>query len=145
MSSTHHSFSGKWGEKYQWEGARSRVYQMQDSGTVTENWLIGKAESAENFALRFYEVQPHCSTKEEKHAHDHGIVILQGQADIEINGAVRPVKQGDVVFIAPNDLHVLHNTGDGLLGFFCIIPAKRIKKDQLVWAEGDFFDEKPSS
>jgi quercetin dioxygenase-like cupin family protein len=140
MPSTIHNFIGEWGENHQWEGARSRIYNKQDERVVTENWIIGKKEGAENFALRYYEVAPQHSTRKERHAHDHGIIILHGQANAEINDVVYPVKQGDVIYVAPNDLHVFRNTGDGSFGFCCIIPAKREVGGEIVWAEGDFFD-----
>ena len=135
MGAAHHKFIGEWGKDHQWEGARSRIYHMEDQGSVSENWLIGKSEGAENFALRFYNVEPHCSSKLETHAHDHGVVILQGQADVQIGEQIFQASQGDVLYIPPNHLHVLHNTGEGTLGFLCMIPAKREKNGRVIWAE----------
>lgn len=142
MGSTHHSFLGEWGKSQKWESARSRVYNKEDDLVVTENWLIGKKEGAENFALRYYEVQPNHSTRKEHHTHDHGIIVAQGQANAEVNGEVFSIKQGDVLYVAPNDEHVFRNTGDDIFAFFCIIPAKREKDGQIVWAEGDYFDKR---
>jgi quercetin dioxygenase-like cupin family protein len=142
VSSIYHEFLGEWGKKYDWDGARTRPLQLDENNTINESWLIGKAEGAENFAVRFYQVQPHCSTKREKHDHDHGLVFLQGKGNVEVDTSVYAVKQGDVLYIKSNDLHVIQNTGEDVLGFLCIIPAKRIKNGQMVWSEENLFVDK---
>ena len=55
--STIHRFIGDWGARPEWDGARSRAYSQGAQG-ATETWLIGKAEQAENFAMRYYELEP---------------------------------------------------------------------------------------
>jgi hypothetical protein len=37
---------------------------------------------------------------------------------------------------------VIQNTGEDVLGFLCIIPAKRIKNGQMVWSEENLFVDK---
>jgi quercetin dioxygenase-like cupin family protein len=130
-----HRFTGKWGERFGWSGARVRQYGLGASEGVTETWLIGKAEEAQNFALRYYEIDPGGHSRQETHAHDHGIVFVSGQGRVLLGEASHDVAQGDVVYIRPYTLHQIINTGPAMLGFLCIIPARREKAGEIVWAE----------
>jgi quercetin dioxygenase-like cupin family protein len=130
-----HKFIGEWNGSLEWEGARSRVYQSKDVSSVTETWLIGKAESAENFAMRYYQVGPGGNSRKEQHPYDHGILILQGSGEVLLGSDIFSISQGDVIYIAPDLEHQLINSGPTPLGFLCIIPAKRKKQGNIVWAE----------
>lgn len=130
-----HSFKGK-DENYRWEGARWRRYEDRDDVKgVTENWLIGKREQAENFAMRYYEVEVGGFSHAEQHDHDHGILLLRGKARLQVNEDYFDLEPYDVAYVSPNDFHQLVNTGDEPMGFICVIPAKRVKKGAEVWAE----------
>lgn len=129
-------FDGEWGERMAWSGARMRHYDSDVAAGVTENWLIGKAEGARNFAIRYYEVEVDGRTVQEEHAHDHGIVVLRGKGRVLLSDEWHDIGVGDVVYIEPNARHQLLNTGEGPLGFICVIPAVRKKKGKEVWAEG---------
>lgn len=129
-------FIGEWPEAPAWEGQRTRAYPTStEYAEVTENWLIGKAEQAENFALRYYQVGPNGFTRKENHPYDHGIVILHGQGEALIGAEKQAFSQGDMLYIPPDVEHQMINTGDGPMGFLCIIPAKRQKHGETVWAD----------
>jgi quercetin dioxygenase-like cupin family protein len=130
-----HKFVGQWGEVFKWEGARFRRYGNGASEGASETWLIGKAEQAQNFALRYYELEGGGHSRKETHAHDHGILFLRGAGHVLIENDVHGVAEGDVVYIAPNEPHQIINTSDEVLGWLCIIPARRVKNDKTVWAE----------
>ncbi len=130
-----HKFIGQWGEIFKWSGSRARLYDTESQASVTETWLIGKAEGAENFALRYYEIGARGHSNRESHAHDHGILFLCGQGQVQLGDALHDVAQGDVVYIPPNAIHQIINTAETKLGFLCIIPARRSKQGQIVWAE----------
>jgi quercetin dioxygenase-like cupin family protein len=132
---TIHKFSGEWNKSLAWEGARSRIYQSKDVASVTETWLIGKAEGAENFAMRYYQVGPGGNSRREQHPYDHGILVLHGTGEVLLGSDTFPISQGDVVYIPPNLEHQLINGGSTPLGFLCIIPAKREKQGKIVWSE----------
>jgi quercetin dioxygenase-like cupin family protein len=135
MNGTIHKFSGDWERDFNWEGARSRMYQNTADNQVSETWIIGKKEGAENFAFRFYQLSPGSHSKKEQHPYDHGILVLQGSGEVQLGEETHAISRGDVVHIAPDALHQLVNTGDKPLGFLCVIPARRLKGDQIVWAE----------
>jgi quercetin dioxygenase-like cupin family protein len=123
-----------------WDGARTRSYSLEN-GKVIESWLIGKAEKAENFALRYYKLGLGMNTRKECHAHDHGIIIMHGKALIILENEQIEAEMGDVVYISSDEEHQLRNIGDENLGFMCIIPAKRMKNNNEVWAETGLFED----
>ena len=90
---------------------------------VVENWLIGKGENAQNFAVRYYEVDVGGFSHAEQHPHDHGVIILRGKARAILWDEEFDVEPYDVVYIEPDHFHQLINIGDEPMGFLCIIPA----------------------
>jgi quercetin dioxygenase-like cupin family protein len=133
-------FLGKWGEEYNWEGVRSRRYNME-SGPVDESWIIGKADGAQNFAIRYYHLAGHAVSKLEEHHHDHGIIILHGEGTVLIGETEHAAGQGDAVYIPPDTLHQIKNGTENPMGFLCVIPAKREKQGKVVWSEEGLFPE----
>jgi quercetin dioxygenase-like cupin family protein len=130
-----HKFTGDWNTSLGWDGARTREYLSEDVASVSETWLIGKAEGAENFAMRYYQVGPGGNSRRENHPYDHGILILHGEGEVLLDNEKHSISQGDVVYIPPNMEHQLINHGPIPMGFLCIIPAKRVKQGEIVWAE----------
>lgn len=129
-----HKFKGEWGKNFVWEDARTRAYSQHACG-ATETWLIGKAEKAENFAMRYYELEPEGYSRDEDHPYDHGVMFLRGAGEVSLDGEVHQVETGDVVYIASDARHQIRNTGAEILGWVCIIPARRRKQGKTVWAE----------
>ena len=135
MTGTIQKFTGDWNQDFQWEGTRSRQYQNDQVNQVSETWLIGKKEGAENFAFRYYQVEADGFTRKEQHPYDHGMLILQGEGEVLLGNQTHYISQGDIIHIPPDALHQISNIGDGPLGFLCVIPARREKGGKIVWAE----------
>jgi quercetin dioxygenase-like cupin family protein len=137
-----HRFIGEWGNSMKWEGGRSRSYDGENVSGVIETWLIGKNEDAQNFAMRFYSVESDGNTVEEQHDHDHGILVLFGKAKVFMGEHWHDLDQGDVVYIPPMVRHQVLNRGNEQMGFICVIPARRKKKNKIVWADEEIkFDQ----
>jgi quercetin dioxygenase-like cupin family protein len=128
-------FTGDWTQVFQWDNSKTRMYQNTETNQVSETWLIGKAEGAQNFAFRYYQISPGGHSREEQHPYDHGMLILQGQGEVLLGNEVKPISRGDIVYIAPDLLHQVRNTSNDPLGFICVIPAHREKGGVIVWAE----------
>lgn len=128
-------FTGDWDQVFRWEGARTRMYQNDDTNQVSETWMIGKKEGAQNFAFRYYQLSPGSHSRKEQHPHDHGMLFLQGKGEVLLGEQTHPISRGDVIYIAPDLLHQVNNTSGEPLGFICVIPARREKSGTTVWAE----------
>jgi mannose-6-phosphate isomerase-like protein (cupin superfamily) len=47
--------------------------------------------------------------------------ILEGQGEISIDGSIYKLEKNDTVFVPPNALQWVRNTGEGQLVFLCIV------------------------
>ncbi len=96
---------------------------------LTQRWVINKESGAENFSMRFLELEPGASTPLHQHNSEHEIFVLVGLGTVEANGVVNPIREGSVIYIAPNEVHKFTNTGASILRFIdsVMLPA-RIKK-----------------
>lgn len=96
-----------------------------DSRGVSVRWLITKDDGADNFAMRYFEVEPGGQTALHSHCWEHEVFILDGQGLVVCGGSERRVNRGYVVLIPPNMGHHLKNTGKGNFSFLCLIPYRK--------------------
>jgi mannose-6-phosphate isomerase-like protein (cupin superfamily) len=60
-------------------------------------------------------------------------VILQGEGTMRIDDETAPVKKGAVVYIPPQALQSIENTGKDSLDFLCVVdPAWRPEDEEVV-------------
>ncbi len=74
--------------------------------------LIGEAEGARQYRMRYFEVPPGGRTARERHAHDHGVMIVAGRARVTLGEQTHEVGEGDVVYVAGDELHCFETLGD---------------------------------
>jgi len=116
-------------DAWRWEGVAVQDYAA-DGGRgyaadgVTKQVLIGPADGARRFAMRYFELAPGRATSLDTHHHDHGVLILRGAGVVQLGDTHRPIGVGDVVYVAPDEVHQFSNTGSEPLGFICVIPPK---------------------
>jgi quercetin dioxygenase-like cupin family protein len=119
-----HRFNGNTEQdRYEWEGVEAEKYDAAGFEGVVKNVLIGPGEQAPNFIIRYFQLEPGGSSRLERHQHDHGVIILNGNAQVQINDGFENLGPLDVVYVAGDDLHQFVNTGDKTLGFICVIKA----------------------
>ena len=86
-------------------------------------WIFDERAGTKNFFMRLFEIAPLKETQADKHPYEHEIFILKGKGTVEIDYDKFEVASGDAVYIAPNKLHQIRNTGDTLLQFICMVPG----------------------
>jgi quercetin dioxygenase-like cupin family protein len=118
-----HRFTGE-DNDFNWEGAIARGYTKSNTKGADGKVLIGKADGAQQFIIRYFRVEPGGWTALESHPHDHGIFILHGRARVLLGSVEVEVGPRDAVYISPNETHKLSPAGDEALGFLCIVPPK---------------------
>jgi len=99
-----------------------RAVDMPGASGCRVRWLIGEADSAPNFAMRRFAVEPGGFTPHHSHPYEHEIYVLRGEGEVLEGDQPHPLRAGDVVYVAPNDVHQFRNTGDAPLEFLCLIP-----------------------
>jgi mannose-6-phosphate isomerase-like protein (cupin superfamily) len=58
--------------------------------------------------------------------------IIEGEGAISIDGQITSVETGDTVFVPPNALQSVRNTGPGSMAFLCIVSPPWSADDELV-------------
>jgi quercetin dioxygenase-like cupin family protein len=60
----------------------------------------------------------------ERHPHDHGVIVLSGRARVTLGEEVQEVGEGDVVYVAGDELHCFEALGEDALSFLCVAPPR---------------------
>ncbi len=121
-----HRFTGKPDENiFTWENVETKVFSAIEVRGVIKNVLVGPQDGAPNFVIRFFQVPFGGSTFNHAHPHEHGIVIITGEARIAIENETYELSQYDSVFVSGNDHHQIFNIGKTPLGFICVIPREK--------------------
>jgi quercetin dioxygenase-like cupin family protein len=108
---------------------------MEGAAGCRVRWLLGEKDSAPNFAMREFEVSPGGHTPKHFHDYEHEVFVLAGRGVVVDGDQERPLAPGDVVFVAPNDVHQFRNTGSDTLRFLCLIPNSATGKSVTVVPE----------
>ena len=96
--------------------------EMEGASGCTVRWLVGEADKAPNFAMRQFEVAPGGYTPRHSHPYEHEVYVLDGGGVVVEGDVEHRLSSGDVVYVAPGDVHQFRNTGDRPLKFLCLIP-----------------------
>jgi quercetin dioxygenase-like cupin family protein len=105
-----------------WEGVAPLAYDDAALERVEKHELIGPADGASSYRVRYFHVPAGGGTALEQHPHDHGVVIQHGRARVTLGDQVHELGPGDVVYVEGNELHCFEALGDEALGFICVAP-----------------------
>jgi quercetin dioxygenase-like cupin family protein len=94
--------------------------------------LVGDAGEKTNFQVRYFEIAPAGFTTLEHHRHEHAVVVLRGRGEVRLGDAWHEVGFGDVVYVAPDEVHQLRNPGAEPFGFLCMVDAERDRPAAVV-------------
>jgi quercetin dioxygenase-like cupin family protein len=108
-----------------WEGVVPAAYDDPALAGVEKHDLIGPADGAASYRVRYFHVPAGGRTALERHPHDHGVVIQRGRARVTLGADVHELGRGDVVYVEGNELHCFEALGDEPLGFICVAPPAR--------------------
>jgi quercetin dioxygenase-like cupin family protein len=104
-----------------WEGVARAGYPDPALAGVEKHELIGPADGADAYRVRYFHVPAGGRTALERHAHDHGVVIERGRARVTLGDERHELGPGDVVYVAGDELHCFEALGDEPLGFICVV------------------------
>ena len=108
---------------------------MEGAAGCRVRWLVGEKDDAPTFAMREFEVAPGGHTPKHFHDYEHEVYVLAGNGTILDGEVERPLAAGDVLFVAPNDVHQFRNTGSEPMRFLCLIPNTATGKNVTVVPE----------
>jgi len=100
----------------------AKPVEMEGASGCTVRWLVDENDGAPNFAMRQFEVQPGGHTPRHSHPYEHEVYVLSGSGVVYEGELERPLQAGDVVYVAPDEVHQFRNTGASPLRFLCMVP-----------------------
>lgn len=89
---------------------RRRRHGLTSIFLLDRNSDVGR-ETASNLAVTWVELEPGGAQIPHHHAPEQVYVIVQGRGQMRVGAETQPVNAGDLVFIPPNAVHGLQNTG----------------------------------
>jgi len=108
---------------------------MEGAAGCRVRWLVGEGDHAPNFAMREFELEPGGHTPHHFHSYEHEIYVLEGEGCIVDGKHERPLRPGDVVYVAPDDPHQFRNVGAVPFKMLCLIPNSAADKTVTVVPE----------
>jgi quercetin dioxygenase-like cupin family protein len=103
-------------------------YRSDASPGITKQVLVGLAEGASDFVVRYFTIPSGGRSALDQHDHQHGVVITHGHGRVLLGTEWHVIGPGDAVFTDSNEIHQLEASPTDTLGFICVIPR---------WAEED--------
>jgi quercetin dioxygenase-like cupin family protein len=107
-----------------WDGVSAQPYDDPAAAGVLRRELIGEADGARQYRVRHFHVPAGGRTARERHAHDHGVMILAGRARVTLGAQTHELGEGDVVYVSGDELHCFEALGDEPLQFLCVAPPR---------------------
>lgn len=102
----------------------AKPVSMQGVQGVRMAVMVGREDGAPNFALRSFTVDPAGHSPRHAHDYEHEVYIVEGSGEVLLEGAFRPIKQGDVIYV-PADHEHQFKAGQSGLRFLCLVPVTR--------------------
>ena len=87
--------------------------------------MVGREDTAPNFAIRQFRVEPGGHTPRHAHDFEHEVYVLDGSGEVLLDGEYRPIKRGDVLYVPAEEEHQFRAGGVEALRFLCMVPMSR--------------------
>jgi quercetin dioxygenase-like cupin family protein len=134
-------------EAFRWAGVELREYKSGDAGFrgINRQTLLGdgRDEDVLNFVTRYFEIQPGGYSSLERHEHPHSVIVLRGTGRVLLGDETHEIAPFDGVYVAPGTPHQFQATGDGPLGFLCVVDRLRDRPQVVSRREANNADGLP--
>jgi len=113
---------------FRWDGVPVAEYKAPGTSWngVSRTTLVGNQDEQTSFHVRYFEIAPSGYTSLEQHSHEHAVLVLRGRGVVQLGEQTHDLAFGDLVYVAPNEVHQFRNTAAAEpLGFICVVDARR--------------------
>jgi quercetin dioxygenase-like cupin family protein len=100
-----------------------KYYKTETAQNAWGRVVIGKADGAENFCMRVFELHEGGSSDFHQHDWEHEVFVHSSQGMLVTTEETIPLGSGNVVFIPGRQKHQPKNTGKDPFVFVCVIPS----------------------
>jgi mannose-6-phosphate isomerase-like protein (cupin superfamily) len=85
------------------------------------------------YSLAWGKIEPRRKTLPHRLTYSEVYYILKGTGKIYIDNEAKLVKQNDTIYVPPNVIQFIENTGEGNLEFLCIVdPAWQPEAEHII-------------
>ncbi|MEM7403844.1 MAG: RuBisCO large subunit C-terminal-like domain-containing protein [Pseudomonadota bacterium] len=126
----HHEFLGD----YAWHERPSSEYKSASDSSfkdVRRVELVGRYGERTHSDLRYFEVAPGGYSSREFHQHTHIVIGARGEGVLVRGNDRRPLREHDIAYIEPLEVHQLLNETDEPFGFYCIVDHERDRPERV--------------
>ncbi len=106
-----------------YKDAAEKRYPGSQAEGASGRVVIGKADGADKFCMRVFEIGKGAITGKHSHEWEHEVFVHAGRGAILQKGNWVSLSAGSVIFIPGNEEHQLKNTGSEPFIFVCVIPS----------------------
>lgn len=112
---------------FDWSHIEPSEYKTDDGSFqgVSRRVFVGERGESPLFHTRYFEVTEGGYTTLEQHLHEHVVIVLRGEGVALVGERRVKLGFGDVLYVAPDEVHQLSNSGKEPFGFLCIVNAER--------------------
>ncbi len=100
-----------------------RPVDMEGAKGVRMAMMVGRGDGAPHFAMRSFRVEGGGHTPRHSHDYEHEVFIVEGSGEVLLEGAYRPIRAGDVIYVPADSEHQFRTAGG--LRFLCMVPVER--------------------
>lgn len=135
--------------EFTWDKIQKHDYKKaEQEGTCSfqdvTRQVLSEGASDLKFEVRYFEAGKGGFTTLEKHEHAHFVIAARGEGYLIMNDTVTKFQPNDAFYIPGGTVHQLVNTGEGPMGFFCMVNADRDPYRLLSEKEFDDFLKTPA-
>lgn len=123
---------------FDWKHIKPTGYKEDSSNWngVTRRVFTGETGESPSFHLRYFEIEKNGFSTLEQHKHEHVVVVMRGVGHAIIGDKRVELGFGDVLYVAPHDVHQLSNSAEEPFGFLCMVNAVRDRPKPVNVGEG---------
>ena len=124
--------------EFQWNHIERKVYKSEDQSWagVARQVFTGETGESPQFHVRYFEIEKNGYSTLEHHQHEHVVVVMRGRGHAIVGEKRVELAFGDVLYVAPNDVHQLSNSQEEPFGFLCVVNAERDRPVPVEMGEG---------
>lgn len=123
---------------FDWNHIEAKEYKSGEASWdgVSRRVFTGETGETPAFHLRYFEIAKNGYSTLEHHQHEHVVLVMRGQGQAIVGERRVKLGFGDVLYIAPHEIHQLSNDSEEPFGFFCMVNAERDRPVPVELAEG---------
>lgn len=93
---------------------------------VTMRRVISEVDGSETAVMDVFEIAPKGETAYHDHPWEHQVFVIAGRGQLRDSHGDHDFRDGDVIYIRPDEPHAFRNTGAEPVKLVCVIPKAAV-------------------